>query len=1132
MGLLLLAGSALNAQAALRHEGATPDGRGGAIALASGDHHSCGIRDDGEAVCWGPGPAGREFPPPPGPFIALSAGMEITCGLRADGTAACWGANAETMTPPEGTFTTLAVAERHACGMRPWGQLECWGDGYAPWPPMGAAPFVALTAGAWHSCGLTVEGQAQCWGQNAAGQLDVPAGTYTAISAGDFHTCALRDNGDAVCWGENQDGQATPPAGKFTAIAAGGYVTCGLRSDDRMQCWGAGGSWESDAEFVAVSAGRVNACGIRTDGSIDCRGPYGSWAETPPQELRFGFGALDASYWENCHTRPDGRLVCWRRDVAYQMGMGAFTEVAVGEQFRCGRLGHGLTQCWGDDSYGQLQAPMETLRGLAAGRAHACALRSQGNELACWGWNINGQATAPAGMFKNVDAGLVHSCGVTAAGEGRCWGYNGEGQTEVPVWEGPTWQAIQSGDRMSCGLDARHFIRCWGQADMYPSTGYFRALSVGNNHSCAIRVDGRLACWGANWAGQTDAPEGTYLAVSTGEIHSCAIRSDGARVCWGEPWAGTPQMVLEPQVLLAVRPNEWFHAQFDLRTSAGYAPENKRFRLIAGALPQDFRLDERGMLFGPALAPGRYPITVEGRDGNGFVARRDYVIQIDDTAPAIQAIITGTQGDNGWYLGDVGLEWSVSDAESDVQWSVGCEPSALTADTAGQMFHCLAESAGGRSEQMLELKRDSQPPHTVLVGKEIQAGQARFAFEGDDTLSGLAGFECSLDGAAFAPCASPVNLTVATGTHEFRVRAIDVAGNRDPWPQNHKWYADSTAPVIDAQVEGPQARNGWYVGDVRIQWMPHDPDSPLYSVVGCEPTTLASDSIGAGFTCTATSDGGTAQRTVSVKRDATAPFVSATAKAAPNAAGWYRDAVEVATVCSDVTSGLVRCDDAPQWLDGEGEVSSSPRIAEDAAGNVGTGNVVTVRIDRTAPTLAPTIASDTLLLNGTAAVDANARDALSGVAAQSCATPAAGTIGEKTVSCTATDRAGNTVAGSVGYRVVYGFNGFSAPVQNPETLNVIKAGRSIPLRWRVLDAQGAPVTGLTTASVAATAIACPSVSENRIGTYGGSNGQLQNLGNGYYQLDWMAPSSLRGACRRLELNLGDGVPRPALFKFN
>ena len=157
---------------------------------------------------------------------------------------------------------------------------------------------------------------------------------------------------------------------------------------------------------------------------------------------------------------------------------------------------------------------------------------------------------------------------------------------------------------------------------------------------------------------------------------------------------------------------------------------------------------------------------------------------------------------------------------------------------------------------------------------------------------------------------------------------------------------------------------------------------------------------------------------------------------------------------------------------------------------------------------------------------------LSGIASASCAALATGSIGNKSVACTATDAAGNSASGNAAYRVVYGFNGFTAPVQNPPTLNVLKAGRSVPLRWRVVDAQGAPVNNLTAAAVGATAISCPGATENRITVYGGSNSQLQNLGNGYYQLDWLAPSSYRNTCKALNLDVGDGEAHPLQFKFN
>jgi Ca2+-binding RTX toxin-like protein len=49
-------------------------------------------------------------------------------------------------------------------------------------------------------------------------------------------------------------------------------------------------------------------------------------------------------------------------------------------------------------------------------------------------------------------------------------------------------------------------------------------------------------------------------------------------------------------------------------------------------------------------------------------------------------------------------------------------------------------------------------------------------------------FECSLDGAQFSPCASPLALSgLAVRAHTFEVRATDVAGNRDVSPAVARW---------------------------------------------------------------------------------------------------------------------------------------------------------------------------------------------------------------------------------------------------------------------------------------------------------------------------------------------------------
>lgn len=70
----------------------------------------------------------------------------------------------------------------------------------------------------------------------------------------------------------------------------------------------------------------------------------------------------------------------------------------------------------------------------------------------------------------------------------------------------------------------------------------------------------------------------------------------------------------------------------------------------------------------------------------------------------------------------------------------------------------------------------------VIVWDSVQPGTAvgdtsTFAFSATDA-SGIAGFECSLDGAPFAACASPVTTSaLPEGDHHFRVRASDVVGN-------------------------------------------------------------------------------------------------------------------------------------------------------------------------------------------------------------------------------------------------------------------------------------------------------------------------------------------------------------------
>ncbi len=80
-------------------------------ALAVGDQHSCGLRGDGSALCWGNNGYGQATVPAGATFTALVAGDYHTCGLRDDGSALCWGYSAyETFANGEPRYGFGAIA--------------------------------------------------------------------------------------------------------------------------------------------------------------------------------------------------------------------------------------------------------------------------------------------------------------------------------------------------------------------------------------------------------------------------------------------------------------------------------------------------------------------------------------------------------------------------------------------------------------------------------------------------------------------------------------------------------------------------------------------------------------------------------------------------------------------------------------------------------------------------------------------------------------------------------------------------------------------------------------------------------------------------------------------------------------
>ena len=101
--------------------------------------------------------------------------------------------------------------------------------------------------------------------------------------------------------------------------------------------------------------------------------------------------------------------------------------------------------------------------------------------------------------------------------------------------------SVDAGGSHSCGLRTDGSLACWGdntygQISGTPIGNGYSAVSAGGNHSCALVTDGSIVCWGDNTYGQLiGTPIGSpYSGLSAGGNHSCALLPDSSIACWGD----------------------------------------------------------------------------------------------------------------------------------------------------------------------------------------------------------------------------------------------------------------------------------------------------------------------------------------------------------------------------------------------------------------------------------------------------------------------------------------------------------------------------------------------------------------------------------------------------------------------
>lgn len=101
---------------------------------------------------------------------------------------------------------------------------------------------------------------------------------------------------------------------------------------------------------------------------------------------------------------------------------------------------------------------------------------------------------------------------------------------------------------------------------------------------------------------------------------------------------------------------------------------------------------------------------------------------------------------------------------------------------------------------------DTTPPRTAIATGPAPLGSSRSASFAFAAAKPMVGYECRIDGGAWAACTSPLNLAaVADGPHTFAVRARDRYGIVEPVPSAYGWTVDTSAPDTLALAILPSA---------------------------------------------------------------------------------------------------------------------------------------------------------------------------------------------------------------------------------------------------------------------------------------------------------------------------------------
>ena len=350
------------------------------------------------------------------------------------------------------------------------------------------------------------------------------------VAAGWYHTCALRGI-NLYCWGDNSygelgDGTLDPilkpctkifPGHRLVAVDASKEYTCALEHDatkdkNYLYCWGRNeygklGDGKVDKNQIPLSQIPVQYVPFEHEHYS----AFPTKVKNESNEDFEGFVQFSAGSWHGCGVTKQSELYCWGQNFSGALGIGkdpnlfspyaALSHLNDAEFYKTFLWPYpmGVHSSPNDDS------TMCDVKMVSVGSSdHNCLLKKDGRVM-CWGWNGEEMELGVPGFtqdFATVPFDYVYK--------------------ENGVLEGIV--KIASGMQHTCALRNNGLVYCWGENDRgqlgdlttqdHPNAVMVRRktgdplgsiidiFTARGNHTCAIDENLSLYCWGANGHGE------------------------------------------------------------------------------------------------------------------------------------------------------------------------------------------------------------------------------------------------------------------------------------------------------------------------------------------------------------------------------------------------------------------------------------------------------------------------------------------------------------------------------------------------------------------------------------------------------------------------------------------------------